>query len=69
MKKVYICQIVRGEIETHEEGTARVTEISEYLRAVCNNQHLTFWKHTGFWNVLRQIFCKDGVHFNDLGNY
>ena len=33
-----------------DEGASRVTEIKKILRAVCNDEHLSFWRHKGFWN-------------------
>ena len=32
-------------------GTARVTDINEFLRAFCYDEHLSFWQNKGFWNV------------------
>ena len=72
VKRVVVCQIVRRQSWQHisyEEGTARVTEVNKFLRAVCDDPHVSFWRHKGFWNVQRQIFRPDGVHFNDLGNH
>ena len=72
VKRVVVGQIVRRQSWRHisyEEGTTRVTEVNEFLTAVCDDPHASFWRHQGFWNVQRQIFRPDGVHFNDLGNH
>ena len=72
VKRVVVCQIVRRQSWRHisyEEGTARLTEVNEFLRAVCDDRHVSFWRHKGFWNFQRQIFRPDGVHFYDLGNH
>ena len=73
VKRVVVCQIVRRQSWRHisyEEGTARVAEVNEFLRAVCET--ILMYRSGdigGFWNVQRQIFRPDGVHFNDLGNH
>ena len=71
VKWVVVCQIVCRHSWRHtsyEEGTARLTEINKFLRVVCDDPHVSFWRHKGFWNV-QQIFRPDRVHFNDLGNH
>ena len=54
---------------TQEVATARVSEINEFLRAVCDEEYLSFWRHKGFWNSQKEIFRRDGVHFNARGNF
>ena len=69
---VVVCQVVRRQCVRRyswEEGTQRVLEINEFLKAVCDTESLSFWYHRGFWQSQRNIFRGDGVHFNDLGNY
>ena len=46
-----------------------MTDLNECLKAVCDDEHLSFWQHQGFWNIQKQIFRHDVIHFNDLGNY
>ena len=69
---VVVCQIVCHQcvcLYSWEEGTQRLLDVNEFLKAVCNPEHLSFWSHRGFWQSQRNIFRGDGVHFNDLGNY
>ena len=69
---VVVCQIVRRQCVRRyswEDGTQRVVDINEFLKAVCDTERLSFWYHRGFWQSQRNIFRGDGVHFNDLGNY
>lgn len=72
VSQVVVCQVVRRQSVrpiSLDEGAKRVLEINEFLGAVCDTEHLSFWRHRGFWQSQRNIFRGDGVHFNDLGNY
>ena len=71
VQQVVVCQVVRRKSCCHltqVAGTARVAEINECLRAVCDDEHLSFWRHKGFWNSQKEIFRRDGVLFNARGN-
>ena len=37
-------------------------EVKEFLRAMCDDPHLSLCRHKGLWNVQRQIFRPDMVH-------
>ena len=72
VNRVVVCQVVRRHRWRHlsyDEGSARVAEINEFLKAVCTDFPISFWAYKGFWNIQREIFRPDGVHFNDLGNH
>ena len=72
MLHAVVCQIVRRQCVRRyswEDGTQRVADTNEFLKAVCDTERLSFWYHRGFWQSQRNIFRGDGVHFNDLGNY
>ena len=72
VKHVVVCQIIRHQCVRRlswDEGTQRVLEINEFLRAVSDTDRLSFWVHRGFWQSLHNIFRADGVHFNDRGNF
>ena len=72
VKHVVVCQIIRRQCVRRlswDEGTQRVLEINEFLRAVSDTDRLSFWVHRGFWQSLHNIFRADGVHFNDRGNF
>ena len=72
VQQVVVCQVVRRKSWRHltqDVATARVSEINEFLRAACDDEHLSFWRHKGFWNSQKEIFRRDGVHFNARGNF
>ena len=72
VNRVVVCLVVRRQRWRHisyDEGSARVAEINEFLKAVCMDFPISFWAYKGFWNIQREIFRPDGVHFNDLGNH
>ena len=72
VERVVVTQVLRCQSFRHlsiEEGSRRVLEINEFLAAVCDTEHIRFWKHKGMWNLPLIISRRDGVHFNDLGNY
>ena len=70
--RVIVCQVVRRNRWRHlsyDEGAGRVSDINEFLLAVCDGEKgVSFWKHRGLWQAGSDIFRKDGVHLNDLGN-
>ncbi|KAI0207861.1 hypothetical protein LSAT2_007513 [Lamellibrachia satsuma] len=75
VKQVVICQMVTQDSWRQlspEEGEARVSRINEFLQAACSGcTQICYWCHSGFWKTHTSVtlFEKDGVHFNDWGNY
>ena len=72
VQQVVVCQVFRRKSWRHltqDVGTARISEINEFLRTVCDDEHLSFWHHKGFWNSQKKIFRRDGVHFNGRGHF
>lgn len=73
VSQVVICQLIKRAKWRHfspEDGTTRVAVVNTFIQAECaGDHHISFWKHKGFWNPRNRIFMRDGVHFNDLGNF
>ena len=73
VKHVIVCQVIRRNSWRHltySEGATRVSCINEFLLAACSGlQSISFWQHRGMWQEGAQIFRRDGVHFNGLGNF
>ena len=62
--RLIVCQVVRRNRWRHLSY-----DINEFLLAVCDGEKgVSFWKHRGLWQAGSDIFRKDGVHLNDLGN-
>ena len=46
-----------------------MTEITEFLKSVCNDSRLSFCFYKDFWNNQQQILYPDMIHRNDLENH
>ena len=70
---VMICHLVKRakwRQFSPEEGATRVAAVNAFIQEECmGNNNISVWKHKGLWNPRSRIFMRDGVHFNDLGNF
>ena len=73
VSRVAVCQVVRRQWWQNfsfEEGVARVITLNEKLESLCKGvDGMFFWRHKRLWNSIRAVFCRDGVHFSNIGNY
>ena len=73
VKQIVVCQAIRRRKWRHlsyEEGAARVATFNEFIVAACGGcAQIKVWKHKGMWLTQHNIFRRDGVHMNELGNH
>ena len=53
----------------HEDCSVIVTEVTEFLKSVCNDSRLSFWFYKDLKNNQQQILHPDMVHRNDYENH
>lgn len=66
---VVVCQILPRMHTPFEGYNERVQKVNTLLReALQNINSAKFWRHRGLVNPAKNVYARDGIHLNDLGN-
>lgn len=66
---VVVCQILPRMHTPFQGYNERVQKVNTLLReALQNINSAKFWRHRGLVNPAKNVYARDGIHLNDLGN-
>jgi len=69
VKIIIVCQICKRSKSPHAKYNDNVSAANNYLKlALSKTEYAIFWRHRGLSNPTGNIFARDGIHLNGLGN-